>query len=203
MRSAITLGLGILLAAAAPALRAQANPAAPSGAKPASPAAGKAAPQTAKPAAPAAKKPAAKPAKDKVAKAPRPAKPVETAINPDAAKEGEDSKSARRDPFESLVMRQQAAAHAAAVLPPGKAGLQVSTLRLDGIVRAPSGMIAVVTNPQARTYFLREGDQLYDGRVEKIAMDGVSFHEIGKDAFGKPVERQVNKRIYSSAGEQQ
>jgi Tfp pilus assembly protein PilP len=100
-------------------------------------------------------------------------------------------------------MRQQAAAHASSVLPPGKAGLQVSTLRLDGIVRAPSGMIAVVTNPQARTYFLREGDQLYDGRVEKIAMDGVSFHEIGKDAFGKPVERQVNKRIYSSAGEQQ
>jgi hypothetical protein len=50
---------------------------------------------------------------------------------------------------------------------------------------------------------LREGDQLYDGRVEKIAMDGVSFHEVGKDAFGKPVERQVNKRIYSSAGEQQ
>ena len=81
--------------------------------------------------------------------------------------------------------------------------MQVGTLRLDGIVRAPNGMIAVVTNPQARTYFLREGDQLYDGRVEKIAMDGVSFHEIGKDAFGKPVERQVNKRIYSSAGEQQ
>jgi hypothetical protein len=26
---------------------------------------------------------------------------------------------------------------------------------------------------------------------------------VGKDAFGKPVERQVNKRIYASAGEQQ
>ena len=25
----------------------------------------------------------------------------------------------------------------------------------------------------------------------------------GKDAFGKPVEREVNKRLYSSAGEQQ
>ena len=90
------------------------------------------------------------------------------------------------------------------MLPPGKAGLQVSTLRLDGIVRAPNGMIAVVSNPQARTYFLREGDHLYDGSVEKITMDGVSFHEEGKDAFGKPVERQVNKRIYStSSGEQQ
>jgi len=114
-----------------------------------------------------------------------------------------ESKVARRDPFESLTSRQEAAARAGANLPPGKAGLQVGTLRLDGIVKAPNGMIAVVTNPQSRTYFLREGDQLYDGRVDKIAMDGVSFHEIGKDAFGKPVERQVNKRIYSSAGEQQ
>jgi Tfp pilus assembly protein PilP len=186
MRSAQTLVLGILLAAAAPGLRAQATPAAPQPGK----------------SAPAAKKPAAKPASNKVARAPKPAKPVEEAVNPDAPKEGED-KAARRDPFESLVARQQAQKNATAALPPGKAGLQVSTLRLDGIVKAPNGMIAVVTNPQARTYFLREGDQLYDGRVEKIAMDGVSFHEIGKDAFGKPVERQVNKRIYSSAGEQQ
>jgi Tfp pilus assembly protein PilP len=201
MRSVITLVLGILLAAAAPGLRAQANPTAPAGAKPVPPATGKATPQSGKPATPAAKR-AAKPASEKVAKAPKPAKPVETAVNPDAPKEGEE-KGARRDPFESLVARQQAQKNATAALPPGKAGLQVSTLRLDGIVKAPNGMIAVVTNPQARTYFLREGDQLYDGRVEKIAMDGVSFHEIGKDAFGKPVERQVNKRIYSSAGEQQ
>jgi len=202
MRSALTLVLGILLAAAAPGLRAQAKPAAPAVAKPAPPAAGKTAPQPGKPAAPAAKRPA-KPASDKAAKAPKPAKPVETAVNPDAPREGEEAKGARRDPFESLVARQQAQKSAGDHLPPGKAGLQVSTLRLDGIVKAPSGMIAVVTNPQLRTYFLREGDQLYDGRVEKIAMDGVSFHEIGKDAFGKPVERQVNKRIYSSAGEQQ
>lgn len=110
---------------------------------------------------------------------------------------------ARRDPFEAMIGREQSASLGSKVLPAGKAGLQVSTLRLDGVVRAPNGMIAVVSNPQSRTYFLREGDQLYDGRVEKIAMDGVSFHEMGKDAFGKPVERQVNKRIYASAGEQQ
>jgi hypothetical protein len=115
--------------------------------------------------------------------------------------EGGD-KGSRRDPFESLVNRQKDQ-NAGKNLPPGKAGLQVSTLRLDGIVRSSVGMIAVVSNPQSRTYFLREGDQLYDGRVDKIAMDGVSFHELGKDAFGKPVERQVQKRIYASAGEQQ
>jgi type IV pilus assembly protein PilP len=151
----------------------------------------------AKPAtAPKAAKTAAKPAKKPAAKKAAISTPTGTA-------EPSEAKVSRRDPFESLTSRQEAAARAGANLPPGKAGLQVGTLRLDGIVRAPNGMIAVVTNPQARTYFLREGDQLYDGRVEKIAMDGVSFHEIGKDAFGKPVERQVNKRIYSSAGEQQ
>jgi type IV pilus assembly protein PilP len=148
--------------------------------------------------APAPAKQGAKPA----TKAAKPSGRKSASTAPKQAAEPE-AKVARRDPFESLTNRQDAAAKVSANLPPGKAGLQVASLRLDGIVKAPNGMIAVVTNPQARTYFLREGDQLYDGRVEKIALDGVSFHEVGKDAFGKPVERQVNKRIYSSAGEQQ
>jgi Tfp pilus assembly protein PilP len=251
MRSAITLGLGILMAAAAPGLRAQTSPpasnsakpaqgtagkpAAQQAAKPAAPASTKPAPQTAaKPAGPAATKPApqtaakpglpaatkpatqaanpagkpaakpaSKPAAKAKARAKRAAKPVEKPRTPGSAPAAAESevKQARRDPFESLLGRQ--AGKGAPNLPPGKLGLQVSTLRLDGIVRAPNGMIAMVSNPQSRTYFLREGDRLYDGSVEKISMDGVSFHEEGKDAFGKPVERQVNKRIYSSPGEQQ
>src|SRR5262249_38091059 len=129
----------------------------------------------------------------KVAK--KPTAPTRTA---EKKPEGADTtKVARRDPFESMLARQAAAAKGGQNLPPGKAGLQVSTLRVDGIVKASNGMIAVVTNPQSRTYFLREGDRLYDGAVEKISMDGVTFHEEGKDAFGKPVERSVNKRIYS------
>jgi Tfp pilus assembly protein PilP len=152
---------------------------------------------------PAPAKPAAKPAAKSATKAAKPSAkkaPAPASSAPAAEPEG---KLARRDPFESLTSRQEAASRVTANLPPGKAGLQVASLRLDGIVKAPNGMIAVVTNPQARTYFLREGDQLYDGKVDKIALDGVSFHEVGKDAFGKPVERQVNKRIYSSVGEQQ
>jgi Tfp pilus assembly protein PilP len=225
MHFAKTLVLGTLLAGVAPGVFAQAKPATGAGAKPATPPAASAparpaAQAPAKPAASAPAKPAAQaPAKPtaqapakRAVKAPakpavksaakKPAKPAAPAAGASAPAEAE-AKVARRDPFESLVGRQKAAADAAKNLPPGKAGLQVSTLRLDGVVKAPNGMIAVVTNPQSRTYFLREGDQLYDGRVEKIAMDGVSFHETGKDAFGKPVERQVNKRIYSSAGEQQ
>ena len=195
--------------AAAPASAAPNKPAASpankplaSGTKPAPPRTNvRAAGQTAKPSTPAAK-PSPKHAPKQAAKksARRTTKPAASAKSsaPGADKE---QRIAKRDPFESLLGREQGGQKGP--LPPGKAGLQVGTLRLDGVVRAPNGMIAVVSNPQSRTYFLREGDQLYDGRVEKIAMDGVSFHEIGKDAFGKPVERQVNKRIYASAGEQQ
>jgi hypothetical protein len=198
-------------APAAPAAAPQAKPAAVSATKPAvkpAQAPAKPATQSTKPAPaanPAAKPAAAKPAaKKRTTKNPAPKKapkPVTTASTKPAEAEKEP-RIARRDPFESLVGREHGGGKSDP-LPPGKAGLQVGTLRLDGIVRAPNGMIAVVSNPQSRTYFLREGDQLYDGRVEKIAMDGVSFHEVGKDAFGKPVERQVNKRIYASAGEQQ
>lgn len=226
MRFVKTFALGVTLAGAAIGLHAQAQPAKqvqaqaasaanaaqsakPSGQAPAKPAAAATSAQT-KPAGTAANattgkgkvqggKKRAKAAPQQGAK-----KTTTPAANPNASgtKESE-TRVARRDPFESMVGRGNTGGAPTGPLPPGKAGLQVSTLRLDGIVRAPSGMIAVVSNPQARTYFLREGDQLYDGRVEKIAMDGVSFHEVGKDAFGKPVERQVNKRIYASAGEQQ
>jgi len=229
MRFVKSLELGMMLAASACVLHAQAKPAtgaaqtgsakpvaAQAPAKPSSGASDQAKPSTggnaksaaantgkggqaAKPAAKSAAKPSGK---KQAAKKPasKPSKPVTSAGKDSGEKE---NRIARRDPFESLVGRGATGAAPTGPLPPGKAGLQVSTLRLDGIVRAPTGMIAVVSNPQARTYFLREGDQLYDGRVEKIAMDGVSFHEVGKDAFGKPVERQVNKRIYASAGEQQ
>src|SRR6266478_3396258 len=200
MRSAITLGLGIMIAAAATGVLAQVNPSTPNSVKSALQGGAKPAQQPAKP----APKPAVKSSGKPVAKAPaKPAaKKAEKAAAPrKAAPVESEMKLARRDPFESLIGRQQG--KGSQVLPPGKAGLQVSTLRLDGIVKAPNGMIAVVSNPQARTYFLREGDHLFDGSVEKISMDGVSFHEEGKDAFGKPMERQVNKRIYSSSGEQQ
>jgi pyruvate/2-oxoglutarate dehydrogenase complex dihydrolipoamide acyltransferase (E2) component len=198
MRSVITLISAILLTAAATCSHAQGQPPAKAPApKPAAarPAGTPASNPAAKPSASVAVKPAAKP----VAKKHSATNSTEGAAGSSTP---EQSRIARRDPFESLLSRQKAGGDAKN-LPPGKGGLQVSTLRIDGIVHGPNGMIAVVSNPQQRTYFLHEGDQLYDGRVDKIAMDGVSFHETGKDAFGKPVERSVNKRIYSTAGEEQ
>jgi len=191
----MTLLVGITLVAA-PGMRAQTAPASTTAKKPTATSAAKPASKPAsKPAATSATKPAAKTHAKSPAPGARTVSEKKSVVS--------EQKIARRDPFESLVGRKQAQDALAKNLPPGKAGLQVSTLRLDGVVKSTNGMIAVVANPQQRTYFLREGDQLYDGKVEKISMEGVTFHEEGKDAFGKPVERQVNKRLYSSAGEQQ
>jgi Tfp pilus assembly protein PilP len=122
---------------------------------------------------------------------------------PPVEKPVEEKPVVRRDPFDTLLTKARAGNAPPENLPPGKAGLIVETLRIDGIVRSPNGMIAIVSNSQQRVYFLREGDKLYDGSVEKIALDAISFHEIGKDAFGKPLERVVSKRLYPSSGEQQ
>lgn len=212
MRPLITLLLGISLFAA-PGMRGQNPQAATDLAKQAAAAGGGSSPSTPQSAKPAdkpstmapvksgAKAPAKSAKKSSVTKA-KSATPAAKTVSEKKPAESEQ-KIARRDPFESLIGRKQAQDALSKNLPPGKAGLQVGTLRLDGIVKSANGMIAVVANPQQRTYFLREGDQLYDGKVEKISMEGVTFHEEGKDAFGKPVEREVNKRLYSSAGEQQ
>lgn len=111
--------------------------------------------------------------------------------------------SNRRDPFSSLIGREPhgGVGHDIA-LPPGKAGLQVESLIIQGLVRGPNGMIAVVENPQQRVYFLHEGDSLFDGKVDRITIEGITFHESGKDAFGKPMERDVTKRLNASLGEQ-
>jgi hypothetical protein len=122
---------------------------------------------------------------------------------PPVEKSAEEKGPSRRDPFDTLLTKAHAGNGTPENLPPGKAGLIVETLHVDGIVHSPNGMIAIVSNAQQRVYFLREGDKLYDGSVQKIALDGISFNEMGKDAFGKPLERVVTKRLYPSPGEQQ
>ncbi|MGA7626455.1 MAG: hypothetical protein WB630_11640 [Candidatus Acidiferrales bacterium] len=144
-------------------------------------------------------KPASKTHRKAKAVAASPGQPAADANSP--AAKSTISETGKRDPFVPLVNEHKPGG--GPPLPPGKAGLVVATVHVDGTVSAPNGMLAVVSNPDQRVYFLREGDRLYDGDVEKIGLDGVTFKENSKDAFGKPVERTVTKRIYSSAGEQQ
>jgi hypothetical protein len=109
---------------------------------------------------------------------------------------------AKRDPFLPLIAEKKDLGNSEH-LPPGKAGLVIGSVHVDGTVHASDGMIAVLSNPEEHVYFVHEGDRLYDGDVEKITLDGVTFRQNSKDVFGKAIERVVTKRIYASAGEQQ
>jgi hypothetical protein len=143
---------------------------------------------------------AARKARAASSKTPAPAASPGVGTNDPAPAVKSEAVTAKRDPFQPLVSDTKPS-HGP--LPPGKAGLIIGTVHVDGTVKSPSGMMAVVSNEERRVYFIREGDKLYDGDVEKIGLDGVTFKENSKDAFGKPVERMVTKRIYQSAGEQQ
>ncbi len=96
---------------------------------------------------------------------------------------------------------------------PGKQGLVISQLRLEGIVREqraqmadapggvdpsqgpPDGMIAVVTNSTNIAYFLHENDALYDGRVKRIGASSVDFEEEYLDAEGRVKTRAVVRQL--------
>jgi hypothetical protein len=191
------IAIGVLSICLVPPAGAQAQPAKGTASKSAAPAT-----KSAK---------AGKPAKGAVkTETPKSAKPAKGAVKTETPKATKPAEAAaksetpvsHRDPFEPLVGKKTEGGMPIN-LPPGKAGLLIATTNVDGLVRAPNGMIAVVSNPQKRVYFIREGDRLYDGQVEKIGLDGVVFRQTGKDAFGKPVEHVVTKRIYPSAGEQQ
>jgi hypothetical protein len=178
-----------------PAIAAQDAPAQPPQQKPAHKAA-----HRAKAAKPSGMAPAPAPAAAPAA----PAADQSAAPGGEAAPGGDKGEAVanKRDPFVALISEKKEGG-GPEHLPPGKAGLVIASVRVDGTVQSPGGMIAVVSNPEQHVYFVREGDHLYDGDVEKIGLDGVTFKENSKDAFGKPVERMVTKRIYPSAGEQQ
>lgn len=104
----------------------------------------------------------------------------------------------RRDPFRTLIEKKQEETSTTPVrLPPGKRGLVIGQLQLQGIAQAVDGSwIAVVDNKTRRAYFLREGDQLYNGVVQTITKDQVVFLENPPGSpSGQNAPREVVMRL--------
>lgn len=101
----------------------------------------------------------------------------------------------RRDPFRSLLLRE--GERIATQCPsPGKRGLVIPQLTLNGVVVTPAGYIAVVTmRGKNRAFFLRERDEVCEGYVDQITDDGVLFKQKARDAFGNEYERDVVKQL--------
>jgi hypothetical protein len=115
---------------------------------------------------------------------------------PASAKEATASRvssmAGKRDPFVSPIVRASAGGP---VCETGKRCLMVDQIQLKGIVKSPSGFIAVVENPLKRAYFLRENDPVFNGSVIKITGDTVVFREATTDKLGKQGMREVVKKV--------
>lgn len=202
-------GQGQSSPASSPPAAAPANPAAsssagsnrPSAAAKSSPAASKAAKVAAKksagqPEATPAPVAETKPAGEKPEKTPAVA--VEDKTNPAEPKKEERTFSAagKRDPFLSPVVTRSLGGSGCST---GRRCLAIDQIELTGVVKSESGMIAVVVNAMNKAYFLRENDPVFDGYVVKITGDSIVFKETIEDKLGKPLTREVTKRIVAPA----
>ena len=112
-----------------------------------------------------------------------------------------------RDPFREPDDSKPAAALPAPATvgsrPPGIRGLQVDQLRLQGIVREESGhrMTAMVSTATSLSYFLHEGDQIYDGVVSQITPEALCLRRTVSAQFAG--SREVVLRLGPGAGGQQ
>ncbi len=101
----------------------------------------------------------------------------------------------RRDPFQSLWERVPVRP---GPRPKGIAGMLVSEIDLVGIVRDPTGGdVAFVIGSDNKGYFLRIGDQVYDGTVIAIdpATGTVTFRQYVDDPRLIKPYRDVVKRL--------
>ena len=147
---------------------------------------------------PTTSKPAAKtapPAETKIsAKGDDPVKSIDAPKTP-KPEEKKWAMSGKRDPFFSPVVQQSSGSGCST----GKKCLEIGQINLRGVVKSESGFIAIVTNSLNKAYFLRENDPVFNGYVVRITGDAVVFQETVQDKLGKPLTREVTKRIFTPA----
>lgn len=100
----------------------------------------------------------------------------------------------RRDPFVS-PLASAAGRGPGAGCSTGKRCLVVDQLVLKGIVQMKTGNFALVENISKRPYVLHENDSLFNGSVVKITGDSVVFREQSNDILGRPVSKEVVKKV--------
>jgi Tfp pilus assembly protein PilP len=101
----------------------------------------------------------------------------------------------RRDPFRSLVVSRDRQT-VRGPLPEGIPGLLIDEIDLTGVFKTSRGFVAqVVASNKAKSYLLREGDQLYDGDVVGISQNEVVFKQIVNDPTVIKPFREVVKKL--------
>jgi hypothetical protein len=133
-----------------------------------------------------------------VNKTPIPEKPVETAPAIAQSAPLKLPSPGKRDPFQN-PLAAAASRGPGAGCATGKRCLVVDQIVLKGIVQMKAGNFALVENTSKHPYVLHENDSLFNGSVVKITGDTVILREDSSDILGRPVSKEVVKKVSAPA----
>jgi type IV pilus assembly protein PilP len=106
----------------------------------------------------------------------------------------------RRDPFRSLLVRNDSKQPGAR--PPGIAGIGVDDITLQGIWKTRSGYVAQIRGTDNKSYLLRAGDLLWDGEVTRVGPNEVGFRQNLNDPQSVKPFRDVTKQLNTTTAKQ-
>jgi Tfp pilus assembly protein PilP len=112
----------------------------------------------------------------------------------------------RRDPFVSL-QRPVAADRGPKTRKAGMEGFLIQEVALKGVVKtdgggmgiaSQSGFIAVFLGADGKSYFVKNGQRLYDGVITSVDATSVTFRQDVTDPLSPVKSREVRKSLYAS-----
>jgi Tfp pilus assembly protein PilP len=102
----------------------------------------------------------------------------------------------RRDPFVSLVRRTTAASGTSATSRPrGLAGLSTDEITMRGVVKGRDGFVAMAIGGDNRIYYLKAGDELYDGVIRAVTAEAMFVMQNVNDPLSTVRKREVRKPL--------
>lgn len=99
----------------------------------------------------------------------------------------------RRDPFRSLI--GPAPELDRGQRPPGVPGFLIDELKLQGVVRTPQGLVAMLGGPDNQGHLVRVGQKVLDGEVIRITPGSVVFRQEVNDPTRIERYREVVKEL--------
>ncbi len=108
----------------------------------------------------------------------------------------------RRDPFVSLLRRGADPQNpTSGSRPSGLAGLETNELTLKGTVASQGAFVGILQGSDNKTYIVKPGDKLLDGRIRTISQDSMVITQQVNDPLSLEKEREVRKMLRQTTDE--
>jgi Tfp pilus assembly protein PilP len=108
----------------------------------------------------------------------------------------------RRDPFVSLLRRGADPQNpTSGSRPAGLAGLETNEITLKGTVASQGTFVGILQGSDNKTYIVKSGDKLLDGKIRTISQDSMVITQQVNDPLSLEKEREVRKMLRQTTDE--